>query len=197
MPFAPICRAENASKLFKNINLTKHAAEFMTVTVNCTKKMRRLCPAVVHIDGTARPQLLTETTNPLIYEVLSIYERISGKPALVNTSFNIHEEPIVCSPEDALRGFFEAGLDVLYLEGNIILLDENRQVEAYYLRENLARLKTLQKKSAFQTNHMPKKEFELQFLTQGRQATPQQVLQPIKNSIAEQGLRIQGQLNQK
>ena len=110
----------------------------MTITVNCNDKAKQECPAVVHVDGTARPQLVEKEDNRLIFDVLSRYREKSGKFALVNTSFNVHEEPIVCSPEDALRGFFEAGLDVLYLEGFIVRLDENSETEVKYLRSKIA-----------------------------------------------------------
>ncbi len=137
MPFAPICLMEDAERLFHNVKRVKHAAEFMTVTLDCSNEMKSLCPAVVHRDGTARPQLITRQSNAFIYKIISDYKEISGKPALVNTSFNVHEEPIVCTPEDAIKSFFESGLDVLFLEGHIIKLYENKEVEAVYLRKKL------------------------------------------------------------
>ncbi len=138
MPFAPIGRMEDADSCYLNIERVRHAAEFMTVTVNCTEKMKKLCPAVVHIDGTARPQLVTAKSNPLIYEVLTEYQSLTGKPVLVNTSFNIHEEPIVCSPDDALRGFFESALDYLYMERiGLISFKGNEDVAIQYLREKI------------------------------------------------------------
>ena len=140
MPFAPISQIEDAELLYQNIERVKLAAEFMTVSVNCTEEMKRLCPAVVHIDGTARPQLVSDTVNPFIHSVLGYYKKFTGYPALVNTSFNLHEEPIICSPEDAIKSFFEAGLDALYLEGNIIKLDDNKTVEVDFLRKKIHRL---------------------------------------------------------
>lgn len=137
MPFAPVCLEEDANRLFQDMDCVKHTAEFMTVTRNCLEDMKTLCPAVVHCDGTARPQLITEQSNALVYKILTHYKRISGKPALVNTSFNVHEEPIICSPNDAIKGFFEAGLDVLILDGKVIELVKNRGVESKYLREKL------------------------------------------------------------
>lgn len=137
MPFAPIILAEDADKYFLMSDGISHTSRFMTITVNCNDKAKRECPAVVHVDGTARPQLVEHGDNNLIYDVLSRYRERSGKFALVNTSFNVHEEPIVCSPEDALRGFFEAGLDILYLEGFIIRLEDNRETEVNYLRNKV------------------------------------------------------------
>ena len=136
MPFAPISRVEDAASCYLGIDLVLHAAEFMTVTVNCTPLMREACPAVVHVDGTARPQLVSAQSNPFVHGVLSHYQLLTEKPALVNTSFNIHEEPIVCSPIDALRGFFESGLNYLYLgDGVLVSLEKNRAAELRFLRE--------------------------------------------------------------
>jgi len=140
MPFAPISRVEDASYCYLDIDRVLHAAEFMTVTVDCTPRMREECPAVVHVDGTARPQLVSERINPFIYGVLSHYKELTGKPALVNTSFNVHEEPIVCSPIHALRGFFESGLDYLYFgDGILVSLEQNVSAELRFLREKLSR----------------------------------------------------------
>ena len=87
----------------------------MTMTLDCTDEMKKMSPAAVHIDGTARPQLVNEKDNPSFYKILTRYHSITGIPSIINTSFNIHEEPIVCSPEDAIRGFRDAGLNYLAL----------------------------------------------------------------------------------
>jgi carbamoyltransferase len=138
MPFAPISRVEDAEQLYKNIDRVRHAAEFMTVTVDCTEEMKKACPATVHIDGTARPQLVSRKHNLLLHDILTQYREVSGIPALVNTSFNVHEEPIVSSPEDALRGFFLSGLDYLYLEEvGLISFKENEVTAIGYLQETV------------------------------------------------------------
>lgn len=147
MPFAPMCLKDGASQYFQRVAHVEHAAEFMTVTLDCTELMKAQCPAVVHCDGTARPQLVTEQANPFIFAVLSEYRELSGKPAVVNTSFNVHEEPIICTVQDALKGFFESGLDYLYLEGKIIALADNPQLEIQYLREKFADYRKDQKAS--------------------------------------------------
>jgi len=87
----------------------------MTITTRCSEEMIRNCPAVVHVDGTARPQLVDKETNPFLYEVLTSYRRKTELTSLINTSFNLHEEPIVCTAEDAVRAAGEAGLDYLVL----------------------------------------------------------------------------------
>lgn len=141
MPFAPVVRLDDADLCFEKVSNVQRACAFMTVTVNCTEKMKAECPAVVHIDGTARPQLVTRKSNRLVYDILSLYYKITTRLALVNTSFNVHEEPIVCSAEDALRGFFESGLDHMYLEGaGIIKRSDNLDIEIQYVREKLNNL---------------------------------------------------------
>jgi carbamoyltransferase len=138
MPFAPISRVEDARRLYHGVERVTHAAEFMTVTMDCTDQMKAACPAVVHVDGTARPQLVSAAIHPLIHAILTRYQALSGRPALVNTSFNIHEEPIVWSPEDALRGFFESGLDHLYLGGvGLVALEDNAEAALAYLQERM------------------------------------------------------------
>lgn len=113
MPFAPVTLAHQAGRCYKNFAGAEFAARFMTVTMDCTEEMKRLSPAVVHVDGTARPQLITEALHPRFYRILSEYYKRTGIPSLVNTSFNMHEEPIVCSPEDAVRSFLQGNLDSL------------------------------------------------------------------------------------
>lgn len=139
MPFAPMTRVEDAARCYLNIEPVLHAAEFMTVTVDCRPEMQEKCPAVVHVDGTARPQLVSAQSNPLIHAIITHYVGIADRPAIVNTSFNIHEEPIVCSPLDALKGFFESGLDYLYLDGGLLIdFAENKEVALRYLQHKLA-----------------------------------------------------------
>jgi len=138
MPFAPMTRIEDAEDCYQNIDRVRHTAEFMTVTVNCTELMKQTCPAVVHVDGTARPQLVSSENNIFIHQVLTCYLELTGINAIVNTSFNIHEEPIVCSSGDALRGFFESGVDYLFMEGiGLISYADNKDVAIRYLREKL------------------------------------------------------------
>jgi carbamoyltransferase len=69
----------------------------------------------VHVDGTARPQLVSAETNRGFYRILTEYKRLTGRSSLINTSFNMHEEPIVCTPRDAVRSFLAGGIDYLAL----------------------------------------------------------------------------------
>ena len=68
---------------------------------------------MVHVDGTARPQLVREEDNPGDYRIIQEFKRLTGLPAIVNTSFNLHKEPIVCTPEDAVRASLIGHVDVL------------------------------------------------------------------------------------
>jgi carbamoyltransferase len=113
MPFAPVTLWEAAGRCYERLQGAEHAAEFMTITFDCTPWMREHCPAAVHVDGTARPQLVRREVNPTYYDVVKAYEELSGIPCLINTSFNMHEEPIVCSPEDAIRAFLLGHLDAM------------------------------------------------------------------------------------
>jgi carbamoyltransferase len=113
MPFAPATLYEHRAACYNNIEGADYAAQFMTLTFDCTTAMKRDCPAAVHVDGTARPQLVTQESNPSFYRILTEYHKLTGVPSLINTSFNMHEEPIVCSPDDAIRAFLQGNLDYL------------------------------------------------------------------------------------
>jgi carbamoyltransferase len=105
MPFAPVCMWERRDKCYKNMEGADYAAEFMTVTFDCTPWFIENCPAAAHVDGTARPQLVRQDVNPKYHRILAEYEKLTGVPSVINTSFNMHEEPIVCTPFDAIRAF--------------------------------------------------------------------------------------------
>ena len=77
-------------------------------------------PAVTHVDGSARPQTVDPETAPRFAALLAAFERRTGCPVLLNTSFNVRGEPIVCTPADALMTFVDAGLDTLVLEDFLI-----------------------------------------------------------------------------
>ena len=115
MPFAPVTLYEKASDCY-NIPEGKDAwftANFMTITFDCKEEMAAQSPAVVHVDNTARPQLIQEKDNPGYYQILKHYYEITGIPSIVNTSFNLHEEPIVCTPKEAVRSFRFSNLHLL------------------------------------------------------------------------------------
>lgn len=116
MPFAPVTLWDDRHIFYKNIDVSEPAAQFMTITVDCTDEMVKKCPAAVHVDNTARPQLVRRDVNEGYYDIISEYKKLSGTGSLINTSFNMHEEPIVCTPEDAIRAFRLGHLDYLVLD---------------------------------------------------------------------------------
>lgn len=115
MPFAPVTLIEEARKSYYNYENAKETARFMTITFDCTQWMRENCSGVVHVDGTARPQLLAPEDNPGYSKIIDEFRKLTGIPTLINTSFNMHEEPIVCSPQDAIRAFRMGHLDYLVI----------------------------------------------------------------------------------
>ncbi len=115
MPFAPATMAEHAGQCYERLAGAEHTAEFMTVTFDCTEFMTDNCPAAVHVDGTARPQLVSAESNLSFYRIIEAYHKRTGIPSVINTSFNMHEEPIVCTPYDAIRAFKLGHLDYLAL----------------------------------------------------------------------------------
>lgn len=114
MPFAPILLREDAPRFLKDYDPARSiAAQYMTITYDVTDACRAEAPAVVHVDGTARPQILDEAVNPPMFAALAEYKRLRGFSIMVNTSFNMHEEPIIRTPEEAVASVRQAGLDVL------------------------------------------------------------------------------------
>jgi carbamoyltransferase len=115
MPFAPIVRAEDVDRWFVGASKAPEAARFMTVCFDCTDAFKAAAPGVVHVDGTARPQVVHKEHSPRLHALLTAYGERTGAAVLVNTSFNLHEEPIVCTPSDAVRAFEQAELDALWI----------------------------------------------------------------------------------
>lgn len=124
MPFAPVTLEEYADECYLGVASRRYTAKFMTVTCDCTDWMKATSPAVVHLDGTARPQLINRKSEPFYYDILHRYHQKTGIPSLVNTSFNMHEEPIVCTPEDAIRAFKLGHLDYLVIGSFLVSGDE-------------------------------------------------------------------------
>ena len=125
MPFAPVTLIEDAEKCYVHGLKSAYTAGFMTVCYDCTDFMKRNSPAVVHVDGTARPQYISRRQNPFYYDVLASYKELTKIPSVVNTSFNMHEEPIVCTAGDAIQAFVASNLDALVLEDKLLLKDNN------------------------------------------------------------------------
>jgi len=111
MPFAPVIAAERASEVFDVNGVNSYAARFMTITCDVHKDWRARIPAVVHVDGSARPQTIERAVNPLYYDVVGAFDRLTGLPVLVNTSFNVHEEPIVNTPKECAQALTDRRID--------------------------------------------------------------------------------------
>ena len=108
-PFAPIVLKEHALEYFEFDD-----SEFMLFVAHATQKAIDEVPAVIHVDGTARVQTVSKTNEPF-YSALTHFHKLTGVPVLLNTSFNVAGEPIVETPQDAIRCFLGTSIDVLYL----------------------------------------------------------------------------------
>ena len=141
-PFAPVILKEKVGDYFEKLN----ESNYMLITTNISLKHRiplpkhyqdldaaeRLAlpksdiPAVTHVDFSARVQTVDEQSNPKLTKLLRAFEQLTGYPLLINTSFNVRGEPIVCTPQDAYRCFMTTNLDLLVL-GNYIINKNNIQ----------------------------------------------------------------------
>lgn len=99
---------------------TNDDAPFMAVAYEIKDEAKDKIPAAIHLDLTTRPQFVKQTSNPIYWELINEFGKLSGTYALLNTSFNLNEEPIVCHPEEALRTFYTSALDALII-GNYII----------------------------------------------------------------------------
>ena len=108
-PFCPSMTVEAAGRYLRRPT----PAPFMIIAFEATDEAARTIPAVVHVDGTIRCQTVDATTNPPYHALLVAFERLTGVPVVLNTSFNVKGEAIVCTPRDAIRTFFATGIDAL------------------------------------------------------------------------------------
>ena len=115
-PFAPVVPLERAAEFFA---LPARESPYMLLIVRVRPEWHSRLAAITHVDGTARVQTVSADTDPLLVELLAEFEKLSGLPILLNTSFNGPGEPIVASPEDAVRTFIRTGMDDLVL-GNLL-----------------------------------------------------------------------------
>ncbi|NML38645.1 carbamoyltransferase [Chitinophaga sp. G-6-1-13] len=121
-PFAPAILDKRATEHFD----LDHPSPFMLETCQVVSPLD--LPAITHVDGSARVQTVHRETNERFYELLRAFDRLTGCPILLNTSFNIKGEPIVCTPEDAVRCFITTDIDCLIL-GDFILDREENNLE--------------------------------------------------------------------
>jgi len=111
MPFAPVVAAERATEVFDVNGVNARACQYMTIACDVRPQWRDRIPAVVHVDGSARPQTIRREDNSLYYDIVQGFETASGLPVLVNTSFNVHEEPIVNSPAECAKALLDGRID--------------------------------------------------------------------------------------
>lgn len=125
MPFAPSMTEEHSSRYIDNTINKTAAAHFMTITGYVPKEEQGNISAVVHVDGTARPQIVTRSENPSYHKVISEFGALTGCYAIVNTSFNMHEEPIVNSPKEALKALKQNAVDWLAIENYLVKVKQS------------------------------------------------------------------------
>jgi carbamoyltransferase len=115
-PFAPSILADHMEEYFG----TKHPSPFMILAFPAREEVKARIPAALHVDGTGRPQTVERETNPPYWELIDEFRKLTGVPVVLNTSFNVAGQPIVCNPKDALGTFFICGLDALAIGDFIV-----------------------------------------------------------------------------
>ena len=115
-PFCPSILEDYAEKYFDHYTY----APYMIISFKANEMLKKKAPAVVHIDGTVRAQLVNKNINPLYYKMIDSFRKKTGVAAVLNTSFNIKGEPIVCNARDALRTFWTSGIDILAIGDFIV-----------------------------------------------------------------------------
>lgn len=120
MPFAPVVLESHANEIFEGFKESRLPCKFMTITTKVKEEWINRIAAVVHIDDTARPQWVSHEYNPSCAKILNYYYEKTGLPVLVNTSFNKHEEPIVCDPKEAIHAFQTNAIDALSIGSFLI-----------------------------------------------------------------------------
>lgn len=132
MPFAPSILSEYAKEFLEGYSPEQILSKYMVISYNVKPIFKKNGPAAVHIDGTARPQIVHKKDNPRFHKIISRYFKKSGIPFIINTSFNMHEEPIVCSPKDAIRSYLEGAVDVLII-GDYVVIGKNNGDKSHIL----------------------------------------------------------------
>jgi carbamoyltransferase len=120
-PFAPVIIEKYVKDYFYNYtSAIKSLGKYMLVVLPFKKKGKSDVPATVHVDGTGRLQSIERDNNPLYFDLIKHYQKKTKIPIIINTSFNIRGEPIVCTPEDAVNCFLNTQIDALVI-GNYII----------------------------------------------------------------------------
>ncbi len=124
-PFAPVVCAEDVGKYFSCDMPLPRPTDFMLMVYPFKKEMWKKVPAVVHVDGSGRLQTVRKEQHPLYWGVIKEFGKKSGIPMLINTSFNIRGEPIVCSPYDAYKCMMGTGIDCVVMGKFLVFREEN------------------------------------------------------------------------
>ena len=124
-PFAPVVCEDDALKYFDCDNPIPEAADFMLMVYPIKEKWREKIPAVTHVDGSGRLQTIRRFQNKLYYDLIKEFGKLSGIPILINTSFNIRGEPIVCTPYDAYKCMMGTGIDYMIIGNFLVRRNEN------------------------------------------------------------------------
>lgn len=123
-PFAPVISEEDVHEWFE---MDKPNEPYMLFVYPIKEEKRKFIPAVTHVDGSGRLQTINKQSNPRYYGVIKEFEKYTGVPILINTSFNIRGEPIVCTPYDAYMCMMGTGIDYLVMEDFLIKREDNPQ----------------------------------------------------------------------
>lgn len=115
-PFAPTVLAERQFEIF---NL-KQDSPYMLLSAQVNDSYKSKLPSITHFDGSARVQSIYKSNNPLIYQIIQEFDKLSGVPVILNTSFNDNNEPIVESPTDAINTYLKTNIDILFMENYVI-----------------------------------------------------------------------------
>jgi len=124
-PFAPVVCEDDALKYFNCDKPIPFPTDFMLMVYPIKEKWHKKIPSVTHVDGSGRLQTIRYYQNPLYYNLIKEFGRISGIPILINTSFNIRGEPIVCAPEDAYKCIMGTEIDYLVIDKFLIKREDN------------------------------------------------------------------------
>jgi carbamoyltransferase len=114
-PFAPVILDKHVKKYFESDTNLSESAKYMLLVYKFKQKGKKEAPATVHVDGTGRLQVIERKNNELYYDVIEAYGKKTGSPIIINTSFNVRGEPIVCTPKDAVECFLKTDIDYVVI----------------------------------------------------------------------------------
>jgi carbamoyltransferase len=124
-PFAPVITVEDVPDWFECDKPVPEPADYMLMVYPIKKEKRKIIPAVTHVDGSGRLQVIRKNQHAKYYAVIKEFEKMTKVPILINTSFNIRGEPIVCTPRDAYRCMMGTGIDYLVMGNFMVKREDN------------------------------------------------------------------------